>query len=279
MNFPSIARWLLHPISLGFSGSTVVHSAAVGVILYLLLAMPHLWFVDVPQGEAIVIQAQMPSIAASAPEVVNEIDVSIEPVPIEPPPPLAIDHTPLQDTLIPVPASIPVVRTGEYEVSEVPPQQQPPESPASVVQETKVPPREVAKTETKPTTKVAQQLPDREVADVVIDSPNKVNQIAAAPTVAGAVDEMPRPLANNRIPNYPYEALRSGHEGRVVLRVKIDAAGKADKIVVEKSSGLASFDDSAIQAVRDWKFTPAKRGGVAVAHEVLVPVRFRINRG
>ena len=255
----------------------VVHGTAVGVILYLLLAIPHIWNVEVQQGEAVVICAQMPSVAATAPEVVQKV-VSIEPVPIEPPPPIAVDHTPVTDTLIAVPASIPVVRNGEYEATEVPPQQQPPESPASVVQETKTPPREVAKTETKPTTE-AKKTPDRQIAQVVVDSPNKVNLVAAAPTVVGAIDEMPRSLPNNRIPLYPLEALRAGYEGKVVLRVKIDATGRADKIAVEKSSGLTSFDNSAIEAVRDWKFSPAKRGGTAVAHEVLVPVRFRINRG
>lgn len=278
MKFPSIARLLLHPICLGISGSTFVHGAAAGIILYLLLAIPQIWFVDIQRGEAVVIQAQMSAVAATAPEVVNEVEVSIEPVPIEPPPPLAVDHTPVQDTLIPVPAAIPVVRNGEYEPTEVPPQQQPPESPASVVHESKVPPREVAKTESKPTD-VAKKSPDRQVADVVRDSLNKVNLAATAPAVVGVVDEMPRKLANNRIPYYPLEALRSGLEGRVVLRVQINAAGRAEKIAVEDSSGFPSFDSSAIDAVRDWRFAPAKRGGVAVVHEVLVPVRFRISRG
>jgi protein TonB len=277
VNFPSIARLLLHPIFIGMSSSALMHGAATGVILYLLLAIPQIWYVDIQQGEAIVIQAQMGSVAATQPEVVNEVDISVEPVPIEPPPAVAVDNTPVQDTLIPVPASLPVVRNGEYEPTDVPPQQKPPESPASVVQESKIPPREVAQTESQPA--VAAKSLSRQVADVFRDSPNRVNVAAVAPSVAGAVDEMPRKLANNRIPYYPLEALRAGIEGRVVLRVQINANGRADKIAVETSSGFNGFDSSAIDAVRDWKFAPAKRGGVAVVHEVLVPVRFRINRG
>jgi protein TonB len=64
-----------------------------------------------------------------------------------------------------------------------------------------------------------------------------------------------------------------------VLRVQINTAGRAENIELETSSGFASFDQSAIDAVRDWRFAPAKRQGLAVLHEVLIPVRFRIARG
>jgi len=279
VNFTSIARLLLHPVVLGLGGSAVVHGGSAAVILYLLLTIPHLWWLEVQQGEAVVIHAQMAAVAATAPEQVTEVDVSVEAVPLEPPPPIAVGHTPVTDTLVPVPASIPVVRNGEYEPTETLPQLQPPESPANVVVETKTPPREVARTEVKPALEQAVKLLERQVAEVVRDGPNKVNVAAAAPTVSGAVDEMPRKLSNNRIPYYPAEALRAGLEGRVILRVQIGATGRAEKIELESSSGFVSFDQSAIDAVRDWRFSPAKRQGLAVVHEVLIPVRFRINRG
>lgn len=279
MIFRSIARFLLHPLFLGLSGSALVHAASAGVIYYLLLLLPHIWIIQVQQGEAVVIHAQLSAVASTAPEHVTEVDVSVEPVPLQPPPPVAFEHTPVEDTLTPTPAAIPVVRNGELEPTEVPPQQQPPESPAEVEVEVKTPTREVAKTEAKPAEAKSSKSPERQIADVVRESLSKVNLAAAAPAVVGAVDEMPRKLANNRIPYYPVEALRSGLEGRVVLRVQINTSGRADKIEVETSSGFVSFDQSAIDAVRDWRFAPAKRQGLAVLHEVLIPVRFRIARG
>jgi protein TonB len=266
-------------VFLAFSGSTLLHGAGAGVIIYLLLTFPHIWMLEVQQGEAIVIHAQMSAVAATAPEQVTEVEVSIETAPLTPPPPVAVEHTPITDTLVPVPASIPVVRNGEYEPTEIPPQLQPPQSPANVAIETKTPPREKVEKEVQPIEEKASKMPERQIADIVRDSPSKINVAASRPTVAGAVDEMPRKLASNRIPYYPAEALRAGIEGRVILRVQISPEGRASQIELETSSGFVSFDQSAIDAVRDWRFAPAKRKGLAVQHEVLIPVRFRINRG
>ncbi len=280
----SIVRFVVNPLFLGISGSALVHAASAGVIYYLLLLVPHVFFVDVQQGESVVIQAQMSAVASTSPEQVTEVDVTVEPVPSEPPPPLAFEHTPVEETLIPTPASIPIVRSGEYEPTEVPPQQEPPQSLTNVAVEAEVHPQELAKAEAqpeaeKPAKQQAIKSPDRQIAEVVRDSASKINVAAVAPAVVGAVDEMPRKLANNRIPYYPLDALRSGLEGRVVLRVQINTAGRAENIELETSSGFASFDQSAIDAVRDWRFAPAKRQGLAVMHEVLIPVRFRISRG
>lgn len=274
---------MLRETLLGLGSSTVVHAGcAVSIVLSFLiwpLARPEDWEFEIRRGETVVIQAQMAAVAATQPLEVREVEVSIEPVPLEPPPSVAIDHTPIRDTLEPVPAVIPVVRVGEYEPTETPPPEKSPESPAKVEVTSQTPTKEVAKQET-PQPEVTKKLPDRQVADIVRDSPHKITVAAAAAAEAGAqVDEMPRKLSSNREPNYPLEALRAGIEGKVVLRVMISATGRATQISVETSSGFTSFDDSATLAVRDWEFSPAKRKGLAVMHEVLVPVRFRIRRG
>jgi periplasmic protein TonB len=46
---------------------------------------------------------------------------------------------------------------------------------------------------------------------------------------------------------------------------------------VEKSSGHEMLDDCAVEAVRKWKFIPARRGETAVASSVLVPISFSLN--
>jgi hypothetical protein len=45
-----------------------------------------------------------------------------------------------------------------------------------------------------------------------------------------------------------------------------------------KSSGHRVLDNSALDAVRKWKFHPATIGGVKVSSTVKVPVRFRLER-
>ncbi len=106
-----------------------------------------------------------------------------------------------------------------------------------------------------------------------------VNAVAVLPTTSGAaVDELPRKLATNPAPDYPPEALADSREGRVVVRVTVASNGLVENAVVQSSSGTPSLDDSAIAAIRRWRFTPARREGIFVECEVMVPVRFRIRR-
>lgn len=62
----------------------------------------------------------------------------------------------------------------------------------------------------------------------------------------------------------------------VLLRVAVSAAGEPERVALEQSSGHALLDDSALAAVRRWRFEPARLGPVAVASQVQVPVRFRL---
>jgi protein TonB len=96
---------------------------------------------------------------------------------------------------------------------------------------------------------------------------------------AGAkVDQPPRKLPTNPAPEYPPEARHAGWEGRVVMRVSVNDDGFVDRAEVYESSGYAVLDDSALRAVRGWRFFAARQGLRAVAAEVLVPVRFALLR-
>jgi len=50
-----------------------------------------------------------------------------------------------------------------------------------------------------------------------------------------------------------------------VLRVMISPDGRAGEIQLVKGSGYARLDRAAIEAVRDWRFVPASKGGRPVA--------------
>ncbi len=96
---------------------------------------------------------------------------------------------------------------------------------------------------------------------------------------AGATTTAPRPLAGpgtHPRPRYPYAARLRGEQGRVVLRVEVDAAGAVRAVSIEASSGSRRLDRAALRAVRRWRFAPATAGGRPVPGEVLVPITFRL---
>ncbi len=81
---------------------------------------------------------------------------------------------------------------------------------------------------------------------------------------------------NNPAPAYPAIARRQGHQGKVVLRVFVNAAGGADQVEVRSSSGYSTLDQAALNAVRRWRFVPARQGDQPVAAWVLVPLTFTL---
>jgi periplasmic protein TonB len=84
-------------------------------------------------------------------------------------------------------------------------------------------------------------------------------------------------IVNSEKPEYPFAARRLGKEGRVLLEVFLDDRGKIVKVDVREATDQ-TFAQSAVDAVRKWKFLPAKRGGSAVASRSILPIRFGLNR-
>jgi len=82
--------------------------------------------------------------------------------------------------------------------------------------------------------------------------------------------------AHNPKPHYPAVAKRRGWQGKVLLRVKVSAQGLSDAVAVERSSGHEMLDDAAVEAVKNWRFIPAKRGNTPVASSVIVPIAFTL---
>lgn len=83
----------------------------------------------------------------------------------------------------------------------------------------------------------------------------------------------------NPPPIYPLRARRDGVEGTVMLRVLVTAAGAPGKVEVDVSSGSEALDRAAQDAVRSWRFVPARRGDAAVDAWVVVPLVFRLESG
>jgi periplasmic protein TonB len=81
---------------------------------------------------------------------------------------------------------------------------------------------------------------------------------------------------HNPKPVYPNLARNRHWEGLVLLRVHVTAEGECNELSVQQSSGHEILDESALEAVRKWRFVPAKRGDVAQASWVTVPIKFQL---
>jgi TonB family protein len=75
-------------------------------------------------------------------------------------------------------------------------------------------------------------------------------------------------------PVYPKSDRKGPFEGKCVLKLVVDASGKPNDIHVVRSLGK-DFDESAIEAVQQYRFTPAMRQGKPVAVAVNIEVNFK----
>ncbi len=82
--------------------------------------------------------------------------------------------------------------------------------------------------------------------------------------------------AHNPKPTYPQEAREKGYEGEVILKVEVLPNGRVGQIEVRNSSGYELLDHSALAAVKQWKFIPAKKGETPVSLWVNIPVKFQL---
>jgi protein TonB len=69
-----------------------------------------------------------------------------------------------------------------------------------------------------------------------------------------------------------------GIEGRVTLKVFVSKEGKPLHIEVAESSGYDLLDKAAFDAVKNWRFVPARKGDVPCDEWVQVPVAFVLRR-
>jgi TonB family protein len=95
---------------------------------------------------------------------------------------------------------------------------------------------------------------------------------ADSPLSAGVVT---KPVKISGItPEYPGAAGKACKEGRVVIESVLDATGKVTKFhVVETASPLLTL--ASLEAVRQWRFEPARRDGTPVAVYYSLTVDFK----
>lgn len=94
---------------------------------------------------------------------------------------------------------------------------------------------------------------------------------------AGGPIRLARPLGGYQIrPRYPESARRQGIEGVAFLKFEVRTDGAVDKVQIERSAGRRDLDMAALEAVKKWRFEPARRGGQPIAVWMTLPVRFML---
>jgi len=111
-------------------------------------------------------------------------------------------------------------------------------------------------------------------------SPHQV-PAASAPASSPAPAPVVPPRFNaaylrNPPPVYPVLSRRQREQGKVVLRVLVNAGGGAEQVAIRTSSGFERLDAAALETVKQWKFVPARQGDRSVPAWVLVPISFSL---
>jgi periplasmic protein TonB len=177
-----------------------------------------------------------------------------EPSPVVPAPPAPPQPAPP----VPTPAVPPAPQATEAPAVPAPPSP-PPSAPPSKW----VPPA--------PPVQRAQEAPDINLAGN--DSETNAVVIAGQHVVPAKVDAKFR----NREPVYPLEAILRAQQGAVLLLIHVMPDGLPAGVDIEKSSGVASLDRSARDAVWGWHFLPAVRDGQPMAFDMELRVVFRLD--
>ncbi len=178
----------------------------------------------------------------------------------------------------PVEMARPATEPERWKIVEVPPL---PPLPPQLVQQPQPQPRTMPRIEP-----VAVPEPRMAPVEAVID----FGTLAVDPALAASTTGELAPAGNGQPlqgaelryavappPPYPRDALRSGAEGVVLLRILVDVDGKPLDVAVERSSGNRSLDREAVRHVQQrWRFEPAMRDGRAVQAWGLVPISFTL---
>ena len=165
------------------------------------------------------------------------------------------------------------------------PQPAPVKPPVAPRQKRAVPPPP----QTRLTSSMVKDVPAAFAVPPPAPAPIPAAPISAVPISAVPISAKPAPISevitaarfdadylDNPKPRYPSASRRLGEQGKVLLRVHVSPAGIAETVEIKLSSGIARLDRAARDAVSRWRFIPARRGELAIAAWVQVPITFQL---
>jgi len=171
--------------------------------------------------------------------------------------------------------------------------------PPSITSANTPPPMSISAPAAKPTVGAPVPVPDAEVsAEQTMATQTEMSQ-AVAPMIEGSagdanveiqqdikidedappadfvpVEKEPVPVKKIE-PKYPELAMRAGLEGKVWVKIWVDKEGRPKQVVILKSDAEI-FNEPAVEAAKQWVFTPAYMNNGPVAVWVSIPFRFKL---
>jgi protein TonB len=128
----------------------------------------------------------------------------------------------------------------------------------------------------KPKLREPEPLPAEEPAVKREVQPAPQDATPPSPVMLDAEPDYRADYLNNPRPPYPMVARRMGYHGKVVLNVEVLAEGRAGEVKLHQSCGYDILDNAAMQTVKTWRFSPARRFGQPVTQWFLVPIKFSL---
>ena len=89
------------------------------------------------------------------------------------------------------------------------------------------------------------------------------------------MDQIPQAVQKVE-PLYPPRARKQGVCGKVVLRFLVEPDGHVSRPSIVEANPEGYFEQSALDAIRHWRFKPGIYRGKAVATWVVLPVQFKL---
>jgi len=118
-----------------------------------------------------------------------------------------------------------------------------------------------------------QKAPPAEKPPSAEKAPTAEKETVEALRVGGSIQE-PRKLRNVN-PVYPPDAIQARVQGVVILECTISPTGKV--VQVKPLRGIPLLTEAAIEAVRQWEYTPTELNGVPVPVIMTVTVNFKLS--
>ncbi|MEQ1674043.1 MAG: TonB family protein, partial [Candidatus Nitrotoga sp.] len=124
-----------------------------------------------------------------------------------------------------------------------------------------------------PVAPTSSQEPSAVQEQVAVQEPITAQAPSPVEVVAARFDA---DYLHNPAPQYPMMSSRLREEGTVYLHVQVHADGYAMHVVVKNSSGYSRLDKAGIDAVKQWRFIPARQGNQAINSWAIVPINFHL---
>ncbi|WP_198972936.1 energy transducer TonB [Xylophilus sp. ASV27] len=187
------------------------------------------------------------------------------------------------DIVVPAEIISEIITPPEPQIPPAPPPPAPKPAPTPAPQVKKAPPppapRPVAIADPTPSPNAPTGVTTPQPPAPPIEAPAPAPSPPPAPPAPPAPPQIVLPSSDadylqNPKPAYPAISKRLGEQGKVEIRVLINAQGQPERAEISKSSGYERLDKQAYETVLKWRFTPGKRNGVAEAMWFKVPINF-----